>query len=227
MGQITENILKLTEIISEINPSCEIVAASKTRSVEEIEEAYNTGKISAFGENRVQELCDKYLSLPDIPWDFIGRLQLNKVKYVVGKARLIHSLDSLKLAEEIEKQSAKLGVITDALIEINADKEQSKGGIYLEETESFLEKLSVFSHIRVCGMMAVTERGADMKKVKDTFDKIYVKFDGLKTEVFRYLSMGMSDNYIAAVEAGANIIRPGRVIFGERVYGEARRGEDS
>ncbi len=227
MSKITENILKLTEIISKINSSCEIVAASKTRSVEEIAEAYGTGKISAFGENRAQELCEKYPSLPNVSWDFIGRLQLNKVKYVVGKTRLIHSLDSLPLAEEIEKQSAKFGVVTDVLIEINADKEQSKGGIYLEETESFLEKLSVFSHIRTCGMMAVTERNADINKVKDTFDKIYVKFDGLKTEVFRYLSMGMSDNYIAAVEAGANIIRPGRVIFGERNYGETRRGEDS
>lgn len=215
---IIENLSRIYEEAKRINPSCEIVAATKTRTVSEIAEAWNTGMLSAAGENRVQELCDKYTD--KFIWDFIGRLQTNKVKYIIDKVRLIHGLDRISLAEVLEKEGAKRNITANVLIEINSGKEENKGGIFLEDVEKFLDEISRFPHIRACGMMAVTPLEATPREDKNAFDKIYKVFDRLKNENFRYLSMGMSGNYLIALESGANIIRPGRVIFGERApYG--------
>ena len=155
-------------------------------------------------------------------------MQTNKVKYIIDKVRLIHGLDRLTLAETIEKEAAKRNLTANVLIEINSGKEENKGGIFLEDTERFLEQISAFSHIKPCGMMAVTPLDATPAEDKRAFDRIYKVFDSLKNETFRYLSMGMSGNYRIALESGANIIRPGRVIFGERFYGRATEtGGDS
>ena len=225
MSLITEKICKLRAEVDRINPACEIVAATKTRSLTEIKEAVSTGFIAAAGENRAQELVEKYVD--GLVWDFIGRLQTNKVKYIVGKVRLIHSLDRMSLAEAIEKESVKKNVISDVLIEINTGREENKGGIFLEDAESFYEKLSVFPHIKVRGLMAVAEK-KDGQSLREVFDEVYKTFDRMRSEDFRYLSMGMSNDYVAALESGSNMIRPGRIIFGERAsYGKSEGSENN
>ena len=212
--EIAENIRTIAEKIHSINPDCRIVAATKTRTLEEIRKAMDTGLILAAGENRVQELIEKFV--PDFRWDFIGVLQTNKVKYIIDKVALIHSMDRLSLAEAVEKESAKHGKITDVLIEINSGKEETKSGIYLEDAEKFSEQLSVYPHIRVCGMMAVAPLYYGQDELRRTFDEVYSTYARLKSDVFRYLSMGMSNDYLTAVECGANLVRLGRAIFGER-----------
>lgn len=211
---IAERIEGIIKNIHGINPDCQLIAATKTQPIELIREAMNTGKVLAAGENRVQELTEKYT--PDFRWDFIGQLQTNKVKYVVGKADLIHSVDRLPLAEMIEKESAKQGVISDILMEINSGKEESKGGIFLEEAESFLEKLLVYPHIRVRGIMAVAPLYYEEDELRRTFDEVYKTYRKITEKGFDFLSMGMSNDYLTAVKCGANLVRLGRAIFGER-----------
>ena len=211
---IEERIREIVANIRSINPNAELVAATKTRDINEIREAMGTGLVLAAGENRVQELTEKFT--PDFRWDFIGQLQTNKVKYIVDKVTLIHSVDRLNLAEVIEKESAKTDKVTEVLVEINSGKEISKGGIFLEDTEKFLESISAFPHVRVKGMMAVAPILTDENELKRTFDEVYETFFRLKGGDFQYLSMGMSNDYLIAVKSGANLVRLGRAIFGER-----------
>ena len=176
----------------------------------------STGLCVAAGENRVQELRDKYV--PDFRWDFIGRLQTNKVKYVVGRATLIHSVDRLELAEVIDKAAKKHGLIQDVLVEINSGEEESKGGILLADTDAFLEKLSAYENIKVRGLMAVAPADYSEDLLRRTFTDVNNVFTRLKNDEFCYLSMGMSGDCFIAAECGANIVRVGRTIFGERNY---------
>lgn len=213
---IREQIAEITEEIRAVNPECRLVAATKTRSISEIREAMDTGLVLAAGENRVQELTEKYV--PDFRWDFIGQLQTNKVKYIIDKVSLIHSVDRLNLAETIDKESAKRGKITDILMEINSGKEETKGGIYLEDAERFFDELGGFKNIRLRGIMAVAPAYYTQDELKATFDGVYNAFCKLKSEEFTYLSMGMSNDYLTAVKSGANLIRLGRAIFGARNY---------
>ncbi len=213
---IAANVRKIKAEIEAINPEASIVAATKTMSVAAINECMATGLVDAAGENRVQELTEKYTDA--YPWDFIGNLQSNKVKYLVGKVRLIHSLDRISLAETIEREYEKRGLICKALIEINTGNEPNKGGIPLDDVERFIEELNRFSHIEICGLMAVTPLNADENTLGKLFDAAYEKYFKLTTDVFRYLSMGMSNDYLSAVKSGANIVRPGRAIFGARDY---------
>ena len=213
---IRDSVTELRRKLDEINPAVQIVAATKTRTIEEIRECMDTGLCVAAGENRVQELRDKYV--PDFRWDFIGRLQTNKVKYVVGKAELIHSLDRLELAEVIDKEAKKHGLIQDVLVEINSGEEESKGGILLADTDAFLDKLSAFSNLKVRGLMAVAPVDFSEDMLRKTFTGVYEVFSRLKNDEFRYLSMGMSGDCFIAAECGANIVRVGRTIFGERNY---------
>ena len=213
---IRDSVTELRRKLDEINPAVQIVAATKTRTIEEIRECMDTGLCVAAGENRVQELRDKYV--PDFRWDMIGRLQTNKVKYVVGRAELIHSLDRLELAEAIDKEAKKHGLIQDVLIEINSGEEESKGGILLADTDAFLDKLSALSNLKVRGLMAVAPVYYSEDQLKKTFTDVYNVFARLKSDDFRYLSMGMSGDCFIAAECGANIVRVGRTIFGERNY---------
>ncbi len=213
---IRESVTELRKKLDEINPSVQIVAATKTRTIEEIRECMNTGLCVAAGENRVQELRDKFVG--DFRWDFIGRLQTNKVKYVVGKAELIHSLDRIELAEAIDKEAKKRGVIQNVLIEINSGEEESKGGILLGETEEFLEKVSAYGNLRVKGLMAVAPAFYSEDLLRKTFTEVYNEFSRIKNGEIEYLSMGMSGDCFIAAECGANIVRVGRTIFGERNY---------
>jgi len=199
-----------------------LIAVSKTKPVEAIEEAYSMG-IRDFGENKVQELVDKYDKLPkDIRWHLIGHLQRNKVKYIVGKVHLIHSLDSIKLLQEIERQYKASNITVQALIQVNIGKEQSKTGVYLENLEELIEACEECSHVKIKGLMAIIPQGDEescrdyFKYMKNTFDEIKKrKFKNIAMEI---LSMGMTGDYEVAIEEGSNMVRIGSGIFGKRNY---------
>lgn len=200
-----------------------LIAVSKTYPLEAIEEAFSLG-CRDFGENHVQELTQKMDNFhEDVNWHLIGHLQTNKVKYIVGRTKLIHSVDRLKLAEEINKQSAKKGCITDVLVEVNVGEEESKHGFMIEEVMSAMVSLSKLSHIRVRGLMTVAPFVADPEENRPLFKKLYdlsvdiqkQKFDNISSDI---LSMGMSNDYKIAIEEGATMVRIGTAIFGNRDY---------
>ena len=200
-----------------------LIAVSKTYPLEAIEEAFSLG-CRDFGENHVQELTQKMNDFhEDVNWHLIGHLQTNKVKYIVGRTKLIHSVDRLKLAEEINKQSAKKGCITDVLVEVNVGEEESKHGFMVDEVMSAMVSLSKLSHIRVRGLMTVAPFVADPEENRPLFKKLYdlsvdiqkQKFDNISSDI---LSMGMSNDYKIAIEEGATMVRIGTAIFGNRDY---------
>ncbi|SKA76979.1 hypothetical protein SAMN05428976_102393 [Clostridium sp. USBA 49] len=214
---IKENI---DQIKSKISKDTVLIAVSKTRSIEEIKEAYDCG-IRDFGENKVQELIGKIDSLPnDINWHLIGHLQTNKVKYIVGKVSLIHSLDSIKLLYEIEKQYKNKNCIANVLIQVNIGREESKTGILLEDLEELLLSCEKCSNVKIWGLMAIIPKGSQescsmyFKKMKKLWDDISLrKFKNIK---MKYLSMGMTGDYEIAIKEGSNMIRIGTGIFGPR-----------
>lgn len=200
-----------------------LIAVSKTYPVSAIEEAHLAGCVD-FGENHVQELMEKTEQITwDAHWHMIGHLQTNKVKYIIGKTALIHSVDSLRLAEEIEKQSAKKEIITHILLEINVANEPSKYGFKMEEMPEVVEKISRFSHIQVDGLMTVAPFVENPEENRTIFRKLFElsvdiqkqKFDNISTNI---LSMGMSNDYKIAIEEGATMVRVGTAIFGHRDY---------
>ena len=203
--------------------SVTLLAATKTVPVEVINYAIDTLGITCIGENRVQELLEKYDSLhkDNVSIHFIGRLQTNKVKYIIDKVSMIHSLDSLSLAEEIEKQAAKHDLVMDVLVEINSGCEENKSGLYPDEVSAFCAELSKFPHINLRGFMTMApkcEKKADYQKY---FQKTYrqcldIWQKNLHNIGEPILSMGMSDSFEAAIEEGADIVRIGRALFQER-----------
>lgn len=220
MDKLIENLNAFERQVAETLEECgrsgeriEIVAAGKFRSPETLSELYATGRISAIGENRVQEFNEKYT--PEMVWDIIGRLQTNKVKYVVGKVRYIQSLDRLNLADEIERVAAKRGVVQKCLIEINTGEEEAKGGIVAGELDKFLISLEKYPHISVCGVMAVAPRGVGEEALTECFSKARDAFEKAKRgrADFDVLSMGMSEDFRLALKCGANMLRPGRILF--------------
>jgi pyridoxal phosphate enzyme (YggS family) len=211
---IRSNIIEIAQSIDKCNKEVELVAATKTQSIDAINSAMSTQLIAAAGENRVQEFLTKYES--SLTWDFIGQLQTNKVKYIIDKVRLIHSVDRYNLAQTIDKEAKKINKKQDILVQINSGKEETKSGIYLENIDAFLEEISSFENIQIRGIMAVAPLYYNEEELKLTFDKVYAKYSLLKTDSFNYLSMGMSNDYLIAVNSGANLIRLGRAIFGER-----------
>ncbi len=199
-----------------------LMAATKTVPTELINYAITECGLTDIGENRVQELLSKYdsLRLDKARLHFIGTLQPNKVKYIVGKVCLIHSLDSIKLAEEISKRSLAKGLVTDVLCEINIGNEDAKGGIPSELAEGFIKEVSGLWGIRIRGIMVIGPHCEDKDGYIPFFDETRALFDDLsKKGLFcgePILSMGMSDNYDLAVEYGATLVRPGSAIFGSR-----------
>ena len=200
-----------------------LIAVSKTKPVSMIEETYQLG-IHVYGENKVQELTEKYEILPkDIEWHMIGHLQTNKVKYIVVKTALIHSVDSLKLAETIEKEAAKKNCIQDILVEVNVAQEESKFGLKVDEVIPFIEKISQFQHICVKGQMTIApfvENPDDTRPVFANLHKLSVdimnkNIDNVNVSI---LSMGMTNDYEVAIEEGATMVRVGTGIFGARNY---------
>ncbi len=200
-----------------------LLAVSKTIDVPKIKEAVACG-LNSLGENRVQEIMEKYEPMGDgINWHLIGHLQTNKVKYIIDKVCLIHSVESIKLATEIDKKAEKSGVVMDILVEVNMAGEESKFGIAPSECESFIRELSKFKNIRVKGLMTVapfTENPEDnriyFRKLKEMLVDINSKnIDNIN---MCELSMGMTGDYEVAIEEGATIVRVGTGIFGERFY---------
>ena len=198
-----------------------LIAVSKTRPVSDIREAYDCG-IRDFGENRVQELLEKQPQLPgDIRWHLIGHLQTNKVRSVIGKTVLIHSVDSLHLAECIDRESARAGVTTEVLLEVNAAGEESKFGFRPEELMEQLNALAALEHLRIRGLMTVAPAVEDPEENRPVFAgmrNLAVDITGKNIDNISmdFLSMGMTNDYITASEEGASFVRVGTAIFGER-----------
>lgn len=227
---IVDNIKEVQDNITEAclrsgrNPEdVTLIAVSKTKPVPMLQEAYDAGA-RYFGENKVQEICEKYDQLPDdIHWQMIGHLQRNKVKQVIGKAELIHSVDSIRLAEEINKEAEKKGIIANILIEVNMAKEESKFGLMPEEVMDFIHEIVRLKNINVRGLMTIAPfvddpeenriHFANLRKLSVDIGK--EKVDNVSMSV---LSMGMSNDYVVAVEEGATMVRVGTKIFGERNY---------
>ena len=204
-----------------------LIAVSKTKPVEMIKEAYDTG-IRDFGENKVQEIMKKYPLLPsDIRWHLIGHLQTNKVKYIIDKVCMIHSVDSLKLAEEISRQAVKHNVTVDILIEVNVAGEDTKFGVKPEDTIDLCRSISTLPGIRIRGLMTVAPFTSDPEENRPVFcalRQLFVDIDGKNIDnvCMDCLSMGMSGDYTVAIEEGATFVRVGTSIFGQRDYGVER-----
>ncbi|SEF68681.1 hypothetical protein SAMN05660865_00768 [Caloramator fervidus] len=225
---ISENIAK---IFSKIDEAAEkvgktrndilLVAVSKTHPVEKIIEARDCG-LCIFGENKAQELLQKYDKVKDVKWHFIGHLQRNKVKYIIDKVDLIHSLDSIPLAEEIDKRAKKVGRKMPVLIEVNIGKEESKSGIYEEDVLEFAKQLTEFENIILQGVMTIPPICEDANKTRDYFKRMKEIFENLKLLNYdnfdiKFLSMGMTNDFEIAIEEGANVVRIGTGIFGSRL----------
>lgn len=200
-----------------------LLAVSKTKPLSMLQEAYQAGQ-RCFGENKVQELVQKHSQMPeDVEWHMIGHLQTNKVRQVVGRAALIHSVDSLHLAQEIERESERQGIITDILMEINIAGEASKYGIMPEDAIRFAIELSGLSHIRVKGLMTVAPFTDDAEENRKYFHKmkqiaVDITAQNIDNITMDILSMGMSGDYKIAIEEGSTCVRVGTGIFGERDY---------
>ncbi len=226
---IRERYMRITDTVGEkcaklgIAPPL-ICAASKTMPAEDINYAASLG-LKCIGENRVQEFLGKEAMLsPSLEKHFIGRLQRNKVRYLIGRVSLIHSVDSAALAAEIGKRAAASGYTQDILLEINIGREPEKGGVMPERLPELMDEISCFSGVRICGLMTI----APICEKKDDYRKFFAEtyqilLDTAAKKMHNisvpFLSMGMSGNYDIALEYGANIIRPGSALFGERNYG--------
>ena len=205
-----------------------LVAVSKTRTPEEINTAIDAG-VTDIGENKVQEIMDKYDAIKPVRWHMIGHLQTNKVKYIIDKVDLIHSVDSMKLAKEINKRAAQHDKVMDILIQINPADEESKFGVSLSGTRELLDEiLENCENIRVRGLMSVAPIAEDPNDVKVYFDAVKKQYDEFSRIDhprldFQYLSMGMSHDFEVAIGSGSNLVRVGSAIFGERDYEAFRR----
>jgi len=218
--EIINKKIKKAALRADRNPEeIKLVAVTKTATIEQIEEAIKAG-VKIIGESKVQEAKEKYqIITADIEWHLVGRLQTNKVKYAVEIFDCIHSIDSIKLAKEIDKRSLQFGKITNVLVEVNVSGEETKCGIKPEEVEPFLKEISKFSRIRVRGLMTIAPIVEDKEEVRPYFRKLRelskeIKSKNIKNVRMDYLSMGMSEDFEIAIEEGANMVRIGRGIFG-------------
>ena len=202
-----------------------LVAVTKTYGPDRMNEAIQAG-MTDIGESKVQEIRDKFDSVLPVRWHMIGHLQTNKVKYIIDKVAMIHSVDSLKLAKEIDRRAAQHGLTMDILLQVNAAEEESKFGVSMEDAEGLLlQILDECPHVRVKGLMHIAPAADDPEDVRVWFravKKLYDKFAAISHPNlnFQWLSMGMSHDFPVAVEEGSNMIRVGTAIFGQRYYPE-------
>ena len=224
---------QLKEVEAKIQAACDragrkreevtLIAVSKTKPIEMLQEAYDLG-VRVFGENKVQEITAKYDALPDdIHWHMIGHLQRNKVKYIVDKVALIHSVDSLRLAETIEHEAARHNVTVPVLIEVNVAQEESKFGLKTEEVLSLVESVATFPHIHIEGLMTIAPYVEDPEENRGIFRQLKklsvdIAAKNINNVNMSVLSMGMTGDYQVAVQEGATMVRVGTGIFGERNY---------
>ncbi|MEG0919606.1 MAG: YggS family pyridoxal phosphate-dependent enzyme [Anaerovoracaceae bacterium] len=220
MEHIVENIKEIKKTLRE---GVLLVAVTKTHTPEEINVAIDGG-ITDIGENKVQEILDKYDLVKPVKWHLIGHLQTNKVKYIIDKVSMIHSVDSYKLAKEIQKRAKNAGITMDILIQVNSAEEESKFGVSLEETKNLInEILETCPNINIKGLMCIAPFESDTENVREYFEAVRKQYDEYKNIEhpnleFKYLSMGMSHDYIVAMDEGSNLVRVGSAIFGRRVY---------
>ena len=223
----------LEEVELRINAACTragrkrndvtLIAVSKTKPVPDIEVAIKEG-IGVFGENKVQELTEKYEVLPkDLQWHLIGHLQTNKVKYIVDKAVLIHSVDTYKLAQQIQKEAEKKDIVSNILIEVNVAREESKYGVLEENLLPLITEISKLPNVRICGLMTIAPNVDEPEKNRKYFRKLRqlnvdIKMKNIDNVTMDVLSMGMTGDYEVAIEEGATMVRVGTGIFGERNY---------
>lgn len=228
----------LEEVREKIRQACQrsgrreedvtLISVSKTKPVEMLREAYEAGSRD-FGENRVQEIMEKYGQMPeDVRWHMIGHLQKNKVRQVIDKAVLIHSVDTVELAEQIEKDAAKRDLTVDILLEVNVAEEESKFGFRTEEVEAAVMKIKEFPHVHIKGLMTIAPFVSNSEDNREVFKKLYQLYVDIRSKNIdnvnmSVLSMGMTGDYEVAVEEGATMIRVGTGIFGARTRnGESR-----
>lgn len=227
MSTVKDDIAgNLRQVTAGLPETVHLVAVSKTKPMAYVEWAYEAGQ-RVFGENKALEMRDKYHALPkDIEWHFIGHLQTNKIKYIAPFVAMIHSIDSLELLEAVDKQAQKHKRIIPCLLQFHIAAEETKFGLTLEEAEALLqsERYAALRHVRVDGVMGMATFTDDQAQVREEFARLKRYFDGLKARYFataahfKEISMGMSDDYPLAVEAGSTLVRVGSKIFGPRVY---------
>lgn len=223
LAEVEEKICAACQRAGRDRSEVTLIAVSKTKPVEMLEACMEQG-ITVFGENKVQELCEKYEVLPkDLHWHMIGHLQRNKVKYITDKVEMIHSVDSLRLAQAISDDAVKKGVNVDILIEVNVGEEDSKFGLKTEETESLIRQVAELPNISIKGLMTIapyTEVQEENRTIFRTLKQLSVDIDSKNIDnvSMNVLSMGMTGDYEVAIEEGATMIRVGTGIFGERDY---------
>lgn len=222
--QVEENIKAACDRVGRDRAEVTLIAVSKTKPITMIEEVLSYG-VKSFGENKVQELTSKYeeLNNRDIKWHLIGHLQTNKVKYIVDKVELIHSVDSIKLAHEINKEANKKDVICNILVEVNIANEDTKYGVKEEEALNLIKEISKLPHVRVKGLMTIAPFVEEQEKNREHFRKmrqllIDIKSKNIDNVCMDILSMGMTGDYSVAIEEGATMVRVGTGIFGHRDY---------
>lgn len=219
--KVIKNIHNTASAYTEPKRDVKLIAVTKTRGVNIIQEAVDYG-LRDFGENRVQEILEKYPYFSqDIRWHLIGHLQTNKVKYIIDKVYMIHSLDSIRLAEEIQRRAKKIDRVIPCLIQLNIADEDTKFGLSKEEAEDFLREMQSFPNIEINGLMTIGPHVDDTEKIRGVFRELRQLRDYLATLALpgvkmRELSMGMSNDYIVAVQEGATMVRVGTDIFGVR-----------
>ncbi|MCR4933750.1 MAG: YggS family pyridoxal phosphate-dependent enzyme [Lachnospiraceae bacterium] len=223
LEKVRENVHRAVERSGRSDSEVLLIAVSKTKPVEDLMEAYDAG-VRDFGENKVQELVDKYEVMPkDARFHMIGHLQKNKVKYLIGKTCLIHSVDSFELAKVIQKESEKKNVITDVLIEVNVAKEDSKFGVFKEDLLNLVKEVSTLKNVRIKGLMTIAPFVENPEDNRQYFNElkrlgIDIESQNIDNVSMGTYSMGMTGDYEVAIEEGATMVRVGTGIFGVRNY---------
>ena len=223
LAQVEQNIVEACRRARRAREEVTLIAVSKTKPVGMLQEAYEEG-VRDFGENKVQELCKKIEELPtDIRWHMIGHLQRNKVRNIVGRVALIHSVDTYRLAEEINIQAKKRGITVPILVEVNIAGEESKFGTTAEDAILLVEDIAKLENIRVEGLMTIAPYVEDAEENRSYFRKIKqlsvdITNKNIHNVSMKILSMGMTGDYVVAIEEGATMVRVGTGIFGERNY---------
>ena len=223
LEQVRKNIDEACRMAGRDPKEVTLIAVSKTKPVSMLKEAYDAGA-RCFGENKVQEIMDKHPQLPEvIQWHMIGHLQRNKVKYIVDKVSMIHSVDSLRLAQTIEQEAAKHNVCVPVLLEVNVAQEESKFGLKMYEVLPLIETIADFPHIKVQGLMTIAPYVENAEDNRDFFRQLKklsvdIEAKNINNVSMSVLSMGMTGDYQVAVQEGATMVRVGTGIFGERNY---------
>ena len=221
--QVQKNIEESCKKVNRDPGEVTLIAVSKTKPVEMLQEAYAAGA-RVFGENKVQEIVDKYDQMPaDVQWHMIGHLQRNKVKYIVDKVAMIHSVDSLRLAQTISHEAEKQDLDVPVLVEVNVAREESKFGVTTEETIALVEEMSKLPRVQIRGLMTIAPFVEDPEDNREIFRKLKqlsvdIAAKNINNVNMSVLSMGMTNDYEVAIEEGATMIRVGTGIFGERDY---------